>query len=264
VHSLWQLAKLTRRDKMVTQSTYSLSFAACVEAGYWDVDIIPEDSHMFFKLLFHFGDEVRVEPIYLPVVSDAAERPGYVGTLRSQFEQEKRWAWGVADIPYVILRLWRTSKALGFRRFYRALRYIEEHLSWPVAPFLITFGTSAPSHLNHEFANSVMGHVLTDLSSYVLTASLASMGVMVIIDHRLKPAAPENQPLAKVLHLLEWCLMPAVGIALSALPGLVAHTRLLLGRYLEYKVTQKLPSAVEPLPLLHIEQVQVPVVVSNQ
>ena len=264
VHSLWQLAKLTRRDKMVTQSTYSLSFAACVEAGYWDVDIIPEESHMFFKLLFHFGDEVRVEPIYLPVLSDAAERPGYVGTLRSQFEQEKRWAWGVADIPYVLLGLWRTSKTLSFSRFYRALRYIEEHLSWPVAPFLITFGTSAPSHLNHDFATSAMGHFLPNLSSYLLTASLASMGVMVIIDHRLKPPAPANQPLAKVLHLLEWCLMPAVGIALSALPGLVAHTRLLLGRYLEYKVTQKLPSAVEPLPLLHIEQVQVPVVVSNQ
>lgn len=255
VHSLWQLAKLTRTDKMVPQSTYSLSLAACVEAGYWDVDVIPEDSHMFFKQLFHFGDEVRVEPIYLPVIADAAERPGYVGTLRSQFEQEKRWAWGVADIPYVVLGLVRKK---GFRGWYRGLRYIEEHLSWPVSPFILTFGGSAPRLFNHAYSHTAMGQLIPNLCGYVLTASLASMGVMVIIDHRLKPEAPLAHPVRRLFHLLEWALMPAVGIALSALPGLVAHTKLLLGRYLEYKVTQKLPHAGEPL-MLHMEQVPVPV-----
>jgi hypothetical protein len=53
--------------------------------------------------------------------------------------------------------------------------------------------------------------------------------------------------------------MPAVGIALSALPGLVAHTRLLFGRYLEYNVTQKIAPS-EPVPMLQMEQVAVPVV----
>jgi hypothetical protein len=258
VHSLWQLAKLTRTDKMVTQSTYSLSLAACVEGGYWDVNVIPEDSHMFFKQLFHFGDEVRVEPIYLPVVSDAAERPGYVGTLLSQFEQEKRWAWGVSDIPYVIMGLageaWRGS----WNRWYRSLRYIEEHLSWPVAPFLITFGASAPARFNAEFARSAFGHLLPNLSSYMLTASLTSMAVMIIIDQRLKPPAPKSHPLGAWQHLWEWMLMPAIAIGLSALPGLVAHTRLLLGRYLEYKVTEKQAHPAEaPLPLLQVEPLPV-------
>ncbi|HEY8695084.1 MAG TPA: glycosyltransferase family 2 protein [Chloroflexota bacterium] len=249
VHSVWQLAKLTRRDKLVPQSTYSLSFQACVEAGYWDVDVIPEDSHMFFKMMFHFGREVRVEPIYLPVVSDAAERPGYVGTLRSQFEQEKRWAWGVADIPYVLLGLGRISPRSGVSRWYRGLRYIEEHLSWPLSPFLITFGAAAPKYFNPAYGRTALGHLLPNLSGWVLTASLASMFVMIIVDRLLKPAAPASHPLGGWLHLLEWAFMPAVGIALSALPGLAAHTRLLFGRYLQYKVTEKLAPAVEPLPV---------------
>jgi hypothetical protein len=260
VHSLWQLAKLTRRDKLVPQSTYSLSFLACVEAGYWDVDVIPEDSHMFFKMMFHFGREVRVEPIYLPVVSDAAERPGYVDTLRSQFNQEKRWAWGVADIPYVLMGLGRTALRGGISRWYRGLRYIEEHLSWPLSPFLITFGAGAPKYFNPVYSRTALGHLLPNLSSWMLTASLASMGVMIIIDRLLKPAPPAGHPLGGWLHLLEWVLMPAVGIGLSALPGLVAHTRLLFGRYLQYKVTEKLSPTVEPLPRLHLEQVPVPVV----
>jgi len=258
VHSLWQLAKLTRTDKLVPQSTYSLSLAACAEAGYWDVDVIPEDSHMFFKQLFHFGDQVHVEPIYLPVLADAAERPGYVGTLRSQFEQEKRWAWGVADIPYVLLGLLRTPPRTSLRRWYRGLRYIEEHLSWPVSPFILTFGGSAPAVLNQQFARTPAGHLLPNLCGFVLTASLASLGVMVIVDRRIKPRAPAAHPVRAAAHVLEWALMPAVGIALSALPGLVAHSRLLFGRYLEYKVTQKLASS-EPMGVLHMEQVAVPV-----
>jgi hypothetical protein len=33
--------------------------------------------------------------------------------------------------------------------------------------------------------------------------------------------------------------MPLAGFFFTALPGLDAHTRLMLGKYLEYKVTEK-------------------------
>ena len=38
---------------------------------------------------------------------------------------------------------------------------------------------------------------------------------------------------------LELIWMPVVGFFFGALPGLDAHTRLMLGRYLEYRVTEK-------------------------
>jgi hypothetical protein len=34
-------------------------------------------------------------------------------------------------------------------------------------------------------------------------------------------------------------MYPIVGLVLSVLPALEAHTRLLFGRYLEYRVTEK-------------------------
>jgi hypothetical protein len=127
-----------------------------------------------------------------------------------------------------------------------------------LSPFMITFGAGAPGYFNHTYARTPIGHLLPSLSGYMLTASLASMGVMVIMDYQLKPAAPETHAFSGLLRLAEWCLMPAVGIALSALPGLVAHTRLLFGRYLEYKVTEKLaPSVVEPRSALQMEAVPV-------
>jgi len=33
--------------------------------------------------------------------------------------------------------------------------------------------------------------------------------------------------------------MPIAGFIFTALPGLDAHTRLMLGKYIEYKVTEK-------------------------
>jgi hypothetical protein len=42
------------------------------------------------------------------------------------------------------------------------------------------------------------------------------------------------------LQPLEFILLPLLGFFFTALPGLDAHTRLMLGKYLEYKVTKKI------------------------
>ena len=43
----------------------------------------------------------------------------------------------------------------------------------------------------------------------------------------------------KIILPFEFLLLPVVGFFFTALPGLDAHTRLLLGKYIEYKVTEK-------------------------
>jgi hypothetical protein len=85
---------------------------------------------------------------------------------------------------------------------------------------------------------------------------LSSLGALVAVDFKLKPAPPSGNAIP---HLLEWAFMPLVGVFLSALPGLVAHTRLFVGRYLQYKVTEKQPKPLEALPVLALEQVPLPV-----
>jgi hypothetical protein len=54
------------------------------------------------------------------------------------------------------------------------------------------------------------------------------------------PPKPAEWPLVKKgLIYLEYFMYPIVGLVLSVLPALEAHTRLLFGRYLEYRVTEK-------------------------
>jgi hypothetical protein len=41
------------------------------------------------------------------------------------------------------------------------------------------------------------------------------------------------------LLLIQWYFLPVVSFVLSALPALDAHTRMILGKKMEYKVTEK-------------------------
>jgi uncharacterized protein YqcC (DUF446 family) len=42
-----------------------------------------------------------------------------------------------------------------------------------------------------------------------------------------------------IVSWLQWVLLPVVGLIFTNLPALDAQTRLLTGRYLEYRVTEK-------------------------
>ena len=54
------------------------------------------------------------------------------------------------------------------------------------------------------------------------------------------PPKPAKWPIWKkaAVHV-EYLAYPVIGLVMSVLPALEAHTRLLLGRNLEYKVTEK-------------------------
>src|SRR5919204_3261479 len=125
IYSLWEVARMVPAHRLVTQSTYSLSWQAARAVGFWDVDVIPEDSHMFFKVLYHFGRRVKVRPIFLPVYADAAEGPTLQRTLVNQYQQILRWAWGVSDIPYVIQGAARARNMAWYTRCARVFWYIE-------------------------------------------------------------------------------------------------------------------------------------------
>lgn len=242
LYSVWQLSRLVARYKLVTQSTYSLSFATCHKVGYWDVDVIPEDSRMFFKVFFSLGEAVTVEPIFLPVYVDAAEGSTWWRTVANQYRQTRRWAWGVSDVPYVMWRLARRTEIPLWPRLSRVAMYTEEHIAWPSHWFLLTLGTHAPALLAPAFTISPLGQSLSTLAQLALTLCLPCLMVIVWVDQRLRPPRPEPGPWWRdALSVASWTLLPVAGLFLTAIPALDAHTRLLLGSYLHYQVTEKLP-----------------------
>jgi hypothetical protein len=228
--------------RLVTQSTYSLSWSAIRRVGFWDVDVIPEDSHMCFKVLFQLGSRVKVRPIFLPVYADAAEGPSLRRTFDNQYQQILRWAWGVSDIPYVALGAWRSRHLPWHVRLMRPIWYLEEHLMWPSHWFLLTLGGVVPRMVNPEYAHSPLGVWQASLVSAIMALCFPFLLVVIAADWRLRPEHPDGEDVVDLLvGWASFALLPVFGLLLCALPALDAHTRLLFGRRLEYRVTEKVP-----------------------
>lgn len=237
--SIWQTGQNSRTDRLVNFSMYSLSLKLLDEVGYWDVDVIPEDFRLFFKSYFAKDGKVEVEPVFLPALADAAESTSYMKSIINFYEQEKRWAWGVSDDAYFIKK-WLTHPHIPFwQRTVRVFRVISDHFFWPVNWFAITLGANIPVLLNPVFAQTVMGQNLPRVSFGILTSCWIFLAIIIILDLKQRPKRQEVTLLRKILLPFEYILMPVVTFVFSALPGIDAHTRLMLGKYLEYRVTEK-------------------------
>ncbi len=241
ISSILNMSLLPQKGRLINFSTYSLSLATVKKVGFWGVDVIPEDYHLFFKTYFALGEQVKTLPLYLPVMADAAESIGFWRTMINQYEQHKRWAWGVSDIPYV-LKSYFTNKTIPFwDKTQRVLHLLENHLLWPTNWFILTLGSTLPPIVNRNFSRTVLGHNLAQISSAILTFSIGFLLIMIFLDLRSKPIRPKEFKAWKVPVLyLQWFTLPLVSFFLSALPGLDAHTRLMLGKRLEYRVTEKI------------------------
>jgi cellulose synthase/poly-beta-1,6-N-acetylglucosamine synthase-like glycosyltransferase len=238
--SISNLAILSQKNKLINFSTYSLSLATAVQAGYWGTDVIPEDYHMFFKVYFTLGEKVKTKGIFLPILLDSAESHGFWRTMVNQYEQSKRWAWGISDIPFVIKNALIHIEIPRIDRTRRVLQLLEQHVFWPSNWFILTIGSVLPPLVNPAFGRTVLGHNLSQLSSGILTLSMTFLLIIIILDWRTKPPRPKEFKTWKLPFIyIQWLTVPIVSFFLSALPGLDAHTRMILGKRLEYRVTEK-------------------------
>lgn len=238
--SVIQMHILMRSDRLINFSTYTTSLKHVHDIGYWDTDVIPEDYRLFFKSYFAKKGDFEVIPIFLPIYSDAAESTNWWNTFKNQYEQLKRWAWGVSDDSYIIKQYIMAKDIPFLDKTVRVSKTIEDHFLWPVNWFAITISAFLPPLLNEQFNRTILGKTLPQVTSTLLTLSLISMIVIFVIDALNRPPRPNaRNPLSYILQPLEFFLLPVVGFFFSALPGIDAHTRLMLGKYIEYKVTEK-------------------------
>jgi hypothetical protein len=240
INTIWQMSQLSRPDRLINYSTYSTSLKMVDEVGYWDTDVIPEDYRMFFKCFFKLRGEVEVEPIFLPINADAAESTSALRTFKNQYYQQQRWAWGASDDPHFI-KWWLTVGNIPFwKKTRRVFKVLTDHLFWPVNWFIVTLGTNIPILLNPKFSQTVLGQKLPSLSSSILTLCLIFLLATIYIDIKSRPKRPSKVGvMTKLTEHLGWALLPVFGFFLGALPGIDAHTRLMFGKYLEYRVTEK-------------------------
>lgn len=240
--SLNHMARLARTHRIVfPQSCYSLSFLMAREVGYWDVDVVPEDWHMYLKCFFELGGDVELEPIYLPVGNDGVRTESYLRTFVEQYRQARRHAWGATDVPYAILQLLRHPEIPLLKRIRRTWTVLETHVLWASQWWLITVGRFIPFVVAGVFGVGWWPQWFDDLSVRILFPCMGPLIVMVVYDtFVMRPPRPPSFPLwMYAVQFAQWFAMAPITFFFNSLPALDAQVRLAIGKRLEYKVTEK-------------------------
>lgn len=248
--TFWLMNELIRQDRLVSFSSHSMSFRALVDVEFWQKDVVSEDSRISLQCLVHYKGDYRVVPMYLPVSMDMVEGGTYRESLWALYRQVRRWAWGVEHFPWLVWHMGRDSATpLGIK-----IKYIwnawEGSYSWATAPILMFLLGRLPFWL-------ALGNV-RDLSFFQNAPFaieqimiMANVGLLVsaLLSLLLLPPRPEHVPRQRWLVMLaQWLLLPITFILFGSIPAVDAQTRLMLGRYLGFNVTEKRRSAPTALP----------------
>ncbi len=224
----------------IPYTTYSSSLKLIYKSGFWDVDIIPEDWHMFFKTFFHEKGEVSTEAINLTIHGDAIEGDNFLDNLKNRYIQNRRHAWGVTDIPYFVNQFLRQPTPHFFRKLTLLLRVYEIHFLWPTSWFILTLGINLPGIINPQLKDTVLGYNFSRIAGTILGWSFIFTFIFITMDRLARPYKTKGDTLGqKILFTIYWVLIPFISLITSALPGLDAHTRLMLNKKIEYVVAPK-------------------------
>ncbi len=239
--SFWHMFQSTRRE-MVTFSSHSEPFDTLVKVGFWPVNMISEDSVIYWKCFSYFHGDYKVKPIYLPISLDAVLAENYWRTIKNQYKQKRRWAYGVENFPVIVRALWPDKKVSFLKKIKAAFEMLEGHHSWATASFILAFLGWLPLILGgNEFNESVLAHNLPFVTRYLMTLAMFGLIVSMFLSFMLLPPRPRKYSRKKYAYMfLQWILVPIIAPTLGALPAVDSQTRILIKKYFgEFWVTEK-------------------------
>lgn len=241
--TFWQMMQQSRPERLTSFSSQSLSFKALVDIGFWETDMVSEDSRIFWQGFRRYHGDFRVEPMFYPVSMDSNVAPTFWQTMKNLYLQQRRWAWGSENVPYLFETL-RVDKEMPKRKkWFWAFNTLEGYHSWSTNSLMIFALGWLPLMLGgHVFNQSVLSYNLPLTTRFIISLSMVGVATTAIMSILLLPPRPQWFRFRHyALYLLQWILMPITLIAFGSIPAIDAQTRLMLsGRFrLGFWVTPK-------------------------
>jgi len=240
--SFWHMFQATRRE-MVTFSSHAEAFDTLVKVNFWPVNMISEDSIIYWKGYAYFDGAYAVKPLYVPVSMDAVLAENYWKTIINQYKQKRRWAYGIENFPIIMRAIWPNKKIATWEKLRIAFEMLEGHHSWATAPFILAFLGWLPLIFGGpEFNQSTIAHNLPIVTRTLMTIAMMGLTVSIALSFLLLPKRPAHIPRRKYVYmLLQWGLVPIIAPFLGAMPAIESQTRILIKKYFtEFWVTEKM------------------------
>lgn len=241
-NSFWNIISSMRPHSLRNFASHSQPMEALVEMDFWSTRTIVEDGHQYWRSYFYFNGNYDVIPLYIPIYQDAVLDTTYWKTLKAQFVQLRRWAYGASDVPYVATRVFSRKRNVPFfAGFSRLFRLIDGHLTLASVSILVAIGGWVPLFINNQAYHDVVAHQLPDMISTIQQIALVGLFITVFLSFKMLPPRPERYKRYRTLGMLaQWLLMPVSAIVYSAGSALYSQGRLFLGKYLtKFDVTNK-------------------------
>ncbi len=229
--TFWHMIQQSRPERQTTFSSHSMPFKAVVEVGFWDTNIVSEDSRIFWQCYLHYNGDWRVEPLFYPVSMDANVAPKFWQTMVNQYKQQRRWGWGCENIPYFLNGFIKNTAISIRKKIYWSFVVIESFHSWATNALLIFLLGWLPLILGGQHFNlTYLSYNLPQITREIMMLAMIGVVTSAILSIILLPPKPKwFKKRHYFLYFFQWILMPLTLILFGAFPGLESQTRLMLG-----------------------------------
>lgn len=246
-NSIWNTMLSMRPHMLRNFSAHSQPMASLIDTDFWAVNTIVEDGHQYWRTFFRYDGKHDVYPIFAPIYQDAVLADTYRRTLKMQFIQLRRWAWGASDIAYVaytgFIKENKIPKPMLIVRF---LRLLETHISWSTAPLILLMAAYPVLFFNPQ---SYLANQLPRVASTINLFALA-LGVLLslYIGFKNLPPKPARYKRHRTIWMvIQWSYLPFVSILYGSFSALYSQTRLMFGWYLGWVIpTEKAVKGERP------------------
>lgn len=241
-----QLAELNENWKYVNFSSHSINLASLVELGFWNTQVVNDDSRLYWEAFYKFEGEYEVIPHWVPVYADAVLDESPLKTYQNQYKQLQRWAYGVENIPMIVRKAIETKEIPLLRRVERVLFAFRSYLIWATIALVTGLGAFLLVLVNPEFARTALGRNLTFYTGVIMTVAILGLINAMYVNEKIVPPRPKDwSSKDRFMSYLQWLLSPLAFMTFGTLPAIDAQTRLMLGKYLPFRVTRKYRKGAE-------------------
>jgi cellulose synthase/poly-beta-1,6-N-acetylglucosamine synthase-like glycosyltransferase len=241
-NSFWNIISSMRPHALRNFASHSQSMKALEEMRFWSKRTIVEDGHQFWRSYLHFDGNYSVVPLFVPIYQDAVLSDTYIKTLKAQFVQLRRWAYGASDVPYLATHIFTRGRRVPLvSSIEKLIRLIDGHVTLATVSLLVAFGGWVPLIVNSEAARSVSAQQLPELVSVIQRFALIGLFITIFLSMKMLPPRPERYKRRRTIGMvLQWLLMPFTAIFYSSVSALYSQGRLFMGNYLDkFDVTYK-------------------------
>lgn len=239
--TFWQTVKQEQAGTMITYSSHSMPYRALLDVGFWQDNMVSEDSRIFWQCLLYYDGNYRVAPMFYPVSMDANLAQSYWQTLINVYKQQRRWGYGSENIPYFLFGFLKNKAMPLNKKLYYTFVMLEGVWSWATNALMIFLLGWLPLLVGGpEFNTNVLSYNLPTMTRFMTTFAMFGLITSAIFAASVLPARPTKYRKHKYLFMfLQWFLFPIKSIFFGSIPALEAQTRLMVGRYMGFWVTPK-------------------------